>query len=275
MSAAQKTTKIIITGASRGIGRSLAQQMSKIASTKNQRSHLLLTATKREALEQVSQSCTNDQCAVSVICGDITEQSTVQELKQFVQEKWGGEINVLIHNAGVIDPICKISQLAEDPQLMDAFPRNVQVNFLSVVQMTSHLLHYLRAVRGNVLFVSSGAANRAIDGWSAYCCAKTALFRFADSLALEEKEHGINVISVRPGVVDTDMQRDIRSTGVDQMKDYEFFKELHEQKKLLDPNLTAERICPLALDIPAGWTGELVNHDDDKVIEHANKFYQQ
>lgn len=274
------TVKIIITGASRGIGRSIAQQMSSIAHQRLHKRtepfHMLLTATKQDQLEHVQKLCTNDQCSISLISGDITEESTMNQIDQFVTDEWKGEIDVLIHNAGIIDPICKISSLQDDPStsesMMKAFSRNMQVNFLSVVQLTSKLLPHLRKARGNVFFVSSGAATRAIDGWSAYCCSKSALLRFAEGLALEELAN-IKVLSVRPGVVDTDMQKDIRERGENKMKDYDFFKGLHQDQKLLDPELVSRRICPLALDIPSEWNGELVNQDDEKVIQHANQFY--
>jgi len=289
--------RIIITGASRGIGESIAVQMSRAllsrpkstSSTVDQHHHhLLLTATNETRLNQVREQClkTNPKCKISIISGDITQMNTIDSIITFVREEWNNEIDVLIHNAGIIEPIRKIGDLCsssssssghQDDQNNDYFEqyeRNMNVNFFSVVKLTSRALPFIRKSAGNVIFISSGAATRAIDGWSAYCTSKAALLRFADCLALEEKSNGVKVLSVRPGVVATDMQRMIREKGSrDQMNDYDYFVELNESGKLLDANLVAHRICPLALEIPDDMNGQLVNQDDERVIEIANQFY--
>lgn len=266
------STKIIITGASRGIGASLAYQMSSISKQKSIHFDLLLTATNEMKLSQVVDQCaSHNHCKVSKIVGDITESSVINSIVKFVQSEWNGAVDVLIHNAGIIDPIKKIADMSD--QDLETFERNVNVNFTSVVKLTNKLLTFLRATKGNVLFISTGAATGPIDGWSAYCSSKAALLMFANCLATEEKDNGIRVLSVRPGVVATDMQKRIRETGKGNMNSYDYFKELHETGKLIDPDLVAQRICPVALDIPAEWNGELVNQDSGKVIERANRFY--
>jgi sepiapterin reductase len=266
------STRIIITGASRGIGASLAHQMSLISKQKSIPFDLLLTATNETKLSQVVDQCaSHNQCKVSKIVGDITESNVINSIVKFVQSEWNGTVNVLIHNAGIIDPIKKIGDMSD--QDLETFERNMNVNFISAIKLTNKLLPFLRTAKGNVTFISTGAATSPIDGWSAYCSSKAALLMFANCLATEEKGSGIRVLSIRPGVVATDMQKRIRETGKGNMSSYDYFKELHETGKLLDPELVAQRICAIALDIPEEWNGQLVNQDSEKVIERANRFY--
>jgi NAD(P)-dependent dehydrogenase (short-subunit alcohol dehydrogenase family) len=76
------------------------------------------------------------------------------------------------------------------------------------LQQIKEAIPYLRSSRGSVIFVSSGAATNAYSGWSAYSASKAAINSIAQSLALEEPT--ITSLAIRPGVVDTEMQNDIR-----------------------------------------------------------------
>lgn len=76
------------------------------------------------------------------------------------------------------------------------------------LQQIKEAIPHLRSSRGSVIFVSSGAAANAYSGWSAYSASKAAINSIAQSLALEEPT--ITTLAIRPGVVDTEMQNDIR-----------------------------------------------------------------
>lgn len=67
---------------------------------------------------------------------------------------------------------------------------------------------------GTILTVSSGAAARPVEGWSAYCASKAAAQMLTRSLDLEERGNGIRAIGLSPGTVATDMQRDIKAGGI-------------------------------------------------------------
>src|SRR5437868_13543327 len=66
---------------------------------------------------------------------------------------------------------------------------------------------------GTVINISSSAAHRALEGWSAYCCAKAGLAMLTTALALETTRSGVRVFGLAPGVVDTDMQVTIRASS--------------------------------------------------------------
>jgi len=70
---------------------------------------------------------------------------------------------------------------------------------------------------GTVINISSGAAHRALEGWSAYCCAKAGLATLTTALALETTRSGVRVFGLAPGVIDTDMQVTIRASGINRV----------------------------------------------------------
>ncbi|EHK99095.1 putative Uncharacterized oxidoreductase [Glarea lozoyensis 74030] len=107
-------------------------------------------------------------------------------------------------------------------------------NVFSAVAFVQAALPSLRKTKGRIIFTSSGAAVGAYSTWGAYGSSKAALHHLTMTLNVEEPD--ITSISVRPGVVDTDMQKVVRghSTVMD-AKDAEKFKTLHESESALGP----------------------------------------
>jgi NADP-dependent 3-hydroxy acid dehydrogenase YdfG len=85
--------------------------------------------------------------------------------------------------------------------------RQFEINVVAVAELTRLLLPALRAARGRVVLLNSGAGLTARAGWASYAASKFALRAFADALREEERAHGVRVTSVHPGRVDTAMQR--------------------------------------------------------------------
>jgi len=128
---------------------------------------------------------------------------------------------VLISNASMIEPIDKIGRINEEQ-----ITHINNVNFINPVLLVNRLV--MACTRSStsltVLNVTSGAANRAISGWALYCSTKAAFKMFLNTLELEWPDL-VEVIHCDPGVVDTKMQRVIRSKSIEQMKDVECFSE--------------------------------------------------
>ena len=112
-------------------------------------------------------------------------------------------------------------------------------------QITPALSH-LRKTKGRVIITSSGAATGAYATWGAYGSSKAALNHLAATLAAEEP--GVTTVSIRPGVVDTHMQVEVRgyNTVMDE-KDTKKFKSLHEEGKLLKPEQPGNVMARLAI----------------------------
>lgn len=116
----------------------------------------------------------------------------------------------------------------------------------------------LRESQGRIIFTSSGAAVGAYTGWGAYGASKAVLNHLA--LTLTAEEPNVTAVSIRPGVVDTEMQREIRevhNTAMDE-KDAEKFAGLKSGDKLLKPELPGHVIAKLALDAPKELRGRFL-----------------
>ena len=116
----------------------------------------------------------------------------------------------------------------------------------------------LRSTEGRIVFTSSGASLRAYSSWGAYGASKAALNHLAMTLAAEEPD--ITIISLRPGVVDTEMQRDIRDIYQEHMdhKDREKFISLYKTGQLLKPEQPGHVIAKLVLAGAKELSGQFI-----------------
>lgn len=161
---------------------------------------------------------------------------SAQDLHSFLHEREASEI-VLIHNAGVIEPIGAVGHL--DPQLIaDA----VQVNFTTPMLLTNTLFSLPRepSLPIKVLFISSGAAKRPKDGWPIYCATKAGGEMFFNVLAQQvEGNERIAIHNVDPGVMDTEMQQAIRLASNVHNPTRDRYVKLKEEGMLVPPEEVA------------------------------------
>lgn len=127
-----------------------------------------------------------------------------------------GRLDVLINNAGVIDPI---SALAEaEPE---SWGHAVDVNLKGVFHGMRAVLPVMQAQgSGTIITVSSGAAHRPLEGWSAYCAAKAGAAMLTRSAHLEHP--ALRIMGLSPGTVATDMQRQIKKSGINAVSQIDF-----------------------------------------------------
>lgn len=242
---------VVVTGASRGLGAATALHLARLGA------HLALNARNREGLEQVAEQARAYGVETRVVAGDIGDPETARALVAAALEAWG-RVDAVVNNAGVILPLAPLAEA--DP---DAWLHNWRVNFLAAVMVVKEALPALRARRGRVVNISSGAAVRAFPGWGAYCAAKAALNHFTAVLALEEPD--ITAVAFRPGIVDTDMQADIRVHGARAMPKewHERFVRYKEEGKLVPPEVIGEMVAHLALAAPHAWSGRFVAYYEE------------
>lgn len=143
---------------------------------------------------------------------------------------------VFIYNSGVLGEVLPISAQS-DSNAKTVF----QVNYLAAVALTKKVLK-LNSCK-QIIYISSGAAKRAIPSWAQYCASKSALDMFAETLQLELQAEKANVIvrSIAPGVVDTPMQAQIRSTSEEDFPSVQNFRDLHENGDLVSPKIVAKK----------------------------------
>lgn len=169
---------------------------------------------------------------------DLSEPDEVPdaaELADFVRDAPA----VLIHNAGVVEPIGAVGALRSE-----GIAAAVAVNLTAPLLLTNAFLAAVgRSVSVRVLFISSGAASRVVEGWATYCATKAGGEMFFDAVAAQYRDDPrVEVVSVNPGVMDTDMQADIRSSSTGYFPDRERYLGLHQRGELPSPTDVAARI---------------------------------
>ena len=117
--------------------------------------------------------------------------------------------DILINNAGIIGPIGRILDVS-----VEDWARNIDTNLTAAFHTTQLALAQMARTGGTIVNVSSGAAHRPQEGWSAYCAGKAGLAMLTRSVHLEYGAQGVRVFGFAPGVVDTDMQGTIRASGI-------------------------------------------------------------
>ncbi len=178
---------ILVTGAGRGLGRTLAERCSARGDA------VIAHARSESALEGVP-------CERRLIA-DLAQPETIEDA---VSELGLEHLDALVHNAGV----AHIGPVAE--QRLEWWRESMAVNVVAVAELTRVLLPALRASGGHVVFVNSGAGLSAGPGWSSYAAGKHALKALADALRGEERGAGVRVTSLYPSHFTTDMQRSVR-----------------------------------------------------------------
>lgn len=183
---------VLITGASRGIGRAIAAELAGDH-------HLLLGGRDRQALEQLAGELPSAEPFVADLADPASLAAAVQVL-----DLTGGLAGV-VHSAGIL-----VSGTVEELTAED-WTRSLTLNVTAVAELTRLLLPALREARGTVVTINSGSGYTSGAGGGAYSASKFALRALTDALRAEEKEHGVRVSSVHPGRTATDMQRELRS----------------------------------------------------------------
>jgi NAD(P)-dependent dehydrogenase (short-subunit alcohol dehydrogenase family) len=230
----------LITGASRGIGAGLARAFHRRGLK------LALCARSEPDAGEVPM----DPARIHFARVDVTDFAALKAFTDDAERRLG-PIDLWVNNAGLLDPIGRVAEVSpEDAR------KNVEVNVVGVFNGMRIYLERLHTSKrtGTVVNISSGAGVHPFEGWGAYCAGKAAVDMLSRVAALEEAPRGIRVYALAPGVVETGMQRLIRSQEAADFPDVDRFRELHASGKLLDAESPAGAVLRLAFGdpLPAG-----------------------
>jgi benzil reductase ((S)-benzoin forming) len=145
----------------------------------------------------------------------------------------------LINNAATAGPVGVLGKLDDEPSA-GALAANL-VAPIALVNLFCATFADEKLPR-RVINVSSGAAQNALPGESLYCVAKAGLEMLTRALAAEQTSTSFRAISVRPGIIDTEMQLFARSQSPDVLPCVEMFREFHSQGRLVPPDVAAAKI---------------------------------
>lgn len=240
---------ILVTGASRGIGKAIAEAAAAAGA------NVALTARSAADLTAVAAGIMAAGGTAAAFPADAMDDAAVRQVVADTVTRFG-RLDGLVNNAGMVDPIARLA--ATDAQAwQDCFNLNVVGPAVFSAAATPHL----RAAAGAVVNISSGAAHRPLEGWAAYCASKAALWMQTQSLYLEEGD-AIDVYAASPSTVDTEMQVLIRASGVNPISQI-------PRANLAPPALPAAGVVWLLTDRPADLKGQDVNVRAEDFLKRA------
>lgn len=227
----------IITGTSKGLGEALAK---RLISPENQL--VCISRAKNTDLINLAES---KNCILDYYEFDLTKIDEIKNLmtKIFSKiDKNNIEKITLINNAGTVTPIKPMGR-SDDSEIS----KNIILNLISPIIMINNFIKLTREinVKKNIVNISSGAAEKPVYGWSPYCSSKAGVNLLTKTTAMELENTEYSVFSFSPGVLDTSMQKIIRSSSEEDFVELNRFISLKEKGKLLKPSFVAEKLINL------------------------------
>lgn len=190
----------LVTGAGKGLGTAIAHALAR------EGAHVIVTARAAEPAGAVADAIRANDGTASAAVLDVA--NPVDAIEGILADR--GRIDVLVNNAGSIQPIARLA--ATDP---DAWAATVDVNLVGAYRLIHAVLPgQIAAGGGRIVNISTGAAHRALEGWSAYCASKAGLAMLTETIHCDHSGDGIRSFGLAPGLVDTDMQAAIRASGI-------------------------------------------------------------
>ena len=168
--------------------------------------------------------------------------SNIESIKRIKLPVFKGPLT-LINNAGILGNIKRLS----DQKALD-IAEVLLVNTIAPAELTNVVYNSLESKQHfRLVNISSGAANSAIPSWAAYCASKAALNMLTEAFFMEEKEKGNDIVAyaVSPGVIDTEMQHQIRSANPSAFSAVQKFINFKDQEELFSPKEAAKRLLLL------------------------------
>jgi NAD(P)-dependent dehydrogenase (short-subunit alcohol dehydrogenase family) len=228
---------LMITGGGTGIGRALAVRFA------DKGWQVTIVGRRSELLQEVVSEYPE---SIRAIAADVGKKEDRQKIVSEAQET----IDLLVHNAAVLGPVGPVlNQNLEDWRSHMA--TNVEGPLFLTQAFLSNLIENSR-----VIHISSGAAHHGIAGWGMYCTSKAALFMLGQLLKDELAQRNIWFGSVRPGIVDTPMQAEIRGLAHENFPMVEQFRQYKVTGALVTSELVAQYLEWLLLEVSGPQLGE-------------------
>ncbi|TVP65966.1 MAG: SDR family oxidoreductase [Nodularia sp. (in: Bacteria)] len=185
--------RVLITGASSGIGKATALEFAKAGID------VALVSRSLDKLETVAEAARHTGVVAKAYAVDLADVNQVKAKIEAIALDFGG-IDILVNNAG----IAYTANLSETP--LEDWQQVINLNLTSVFQCMMGILPGMRDRHtGTIINVASIAAKQPFPGWGAYSVSKAGVMSLSQTLAQEERAHGIRVTAICPGAVNTEL----------------------------------------------------------------------
>jgi benzil reductase ((S)-benzoin forming) len=238
---------LIITGGSNGIGKAIAEKYFLENFTVFSISR---SKTSDINYQQITADLSNTSEAISAINRIFSKikNETVSSI-------------TLLNNAGSLGEVNTVGNLNSEK-----IQQTIQLNTTTPLVLSNEFIKLTKTMncKKKIINISSGAAMNPYSGWSVYCTSKAALDMTTKAIATEQNEinNGVKCVAIYPGVVDTNMQTEIRKTTETEFKNVQRFIDLKENNELFTPEFVADKIYEIDI------SGTLQNGDIIDVRKH-------
>ncbi len=235
----------IVTGASRGIGAAAVRELARHAVA------VVLAARTMDATERIAAEIHQTGGRAMAVACDVSRYDDVATAVRACQDEFG-RLDILVSNAGVVEPIARLAD--SDPE---TWAHAADINFKGVYFGLRAALPVMLAQKaGVVINISSGAATGALEGWSHYCASKAAALSLTRCADEEYRDRGIRVMGLSPGTVATEMQVQIKASGVNPVSQLD--PSVH-----IPPEIPARAITWMCTEAAADYCGSDLSLRDE------------
>ncbi len=239
----------IITGASRGIGAATAAELAAVGA------QVVLAARSESTIRHNARVIRDNGGQAEAVACDVSNYKDMQGLISHCESTFG-RLDILINNAGVIEPIGHLTTSDAD-----AWGHATDINFKGVYHGMRAALPLMQTQQSGVIVnVGSGAAYSALEGWSHYCAAKAAAAMLTKCAHKEVAASGVRVFGLTPGTVATEMQILIKASGINPVSQM-------DPSDHIPPEWPARAIAWLCTDKAKTYAGAEVSLKDPAVRE--------
>lgn len=236
----------IVTGTSRGLGEAMALELLSRG--------IAVIAVARGQSQTLNQYASQHNVPLFNLQADLSDPESIIQACNNIKNHIPENLNhcLLINNAGMLGPVDNTANLTDIKGINKALMLNVG----SVMQICSTVLEIClpNNVQTRILNISSGAGRNPMSGWAVYCATKAALDHYTRVLVQEQSSENIRIASLAPGVIDTQMQAEIRTSDQTAFPNLPNFINMHSSGQLADPTTIANKIIKHMLSNDFGNT---------------------
>ena len=255
----------LVTGSGRGLGRAYAIALAKAGAT------VAVTARTENEIQSVQREIEQHGGHALAISVDVTDKHAVANLVTTIEQQLG-PIELLVNNAGALRAIGRVTDMDADD-----WWHEVEINLRGVFLCSQAVLPgMITRKEGRIINIVSVGGLFAVDCFSAYCTSKSALIRFSECLAIENKEHGIFVFAINPGNVRTSMTEYLRDSEIVRQR-APWMQQDWRQRFADATDTPIDRSVTLILQLAAGQadvlSGRYIDAEEEltKLLDHADK----